>query len=142
MERNAHVCKKLKKTATSPSEIILPEELIQDCELNRPVLRSCYQSPSAAKNIEEFQLNEVIGKGMFGFVYLASHKTSGNKCAIKLMPKKSVIAVGEENRVIEEKNCLVALKGSPFIAQLYSSFQDVHNVLVSSAVELHRERTI
>ena len=86
---------------------------------------------SGSKDINDFELDTVMGKGMLGFVFSATHRKSGHKCAIKVMPKKNIIAVSEESHVMEEKNCLLSLKDSPFIVQLYSAFQDAKALYLS-----------
>jgi hypothetical protein len=86
---------------------------------------------SKAKGIDEFFLKDLVGEGMLGFVFSATHKESGRKCAIKVMPKKKIIAVSEESHVAEEKECLISMQGAPFIAQFYSSFQDSQAVYLS-----------
>ena len=86
---------------------------------------------SGSKDINDFELDTMIGKGMLGFVFSATHRESGQKCAIKVMPKKNIIAVSEESHVMEEKNCLLSLKDSPFIMQLYSAFQDAKALYLS-----------
>ena len=86
---------------------------------------------SGSKDINDFELDTMMGKGMLGFVFSATHRESGHKCAIKVMPKKNIIAVSEESHVMEEKNCLLSLKDSPFIVQLYSAFQDAKALYLS-----------
>ena len=86
---------------------------------------------SRSKSINDFELGTMVGKGMIGFVFSATHKVSGCRCAIKVMPKKNVVAVNEESHVVEEKNCLFSLRGAPFIAQFYSAFQDAKALYLS-----------
>ena len=86
---------------------------------------------SRSKSINDFELGTMVGKGMIGFVFSATHKVSGHRCAIKVMPKKNVVAVNEESHVVEEKNCLFSLQGAPFIAQFYSAFQDAKALYLS-----------
>ena len=77
-----------------------------------------------SKCINDFELETMLGKGMVGHVFSATHKESGHRCAIKIMPKKTVVEVGKMSHVLEEKNCLISLQGAPFVARIYSAFQD------------------
>ncbi|OUS49420.1 camp-dependent protein kinase catalytic subunit [Ostreococcus tauri] len=78
----------------------------------------------SAKNLNEFEVTDVLGQGMVGLVLRAKHKGSGKICAIKTMPKAQIIENGEEEHCVAEKRALEELRHAPFVCNYYTSFQD------------------
>ncbi|KAI9222381.1 kinase-like domain-containing protein, partial [Blastocladiella britannica] len=74
--------------------------------------------------LDDFQLLKLIGKGTFGKVLLAKHKTTGRPCAIKVIPKAVLKNHPNEIRhVMSERNVLMRNMKHPFLVGLQYAFQ-------------------
>ncbi|XP_063715748.1 protein kinase C-like isoform X2 [Symsagittifera roscoffensis] len=72
---------------------------------------------------DDFHYLKVLGKGSFGKVLLAKHKSSGDVFAIKCLSKEALIKDNDEECALLEMRVL-ALKHKPlFLTQLHSTFQ-------------------
>lgn len=75
---------------------------------------------------ERFELKNVLGKGSFGKVFLATDRHTGDTVAIKALAKKVVIMNSDVDDTFTERDvlCLAATKGPcEFIAQLILTYQ-------------------
>ena len=50
---------------------------------------------SSYKFDEEYELNDMVGEGAYGKVYLAVHKATQLECAVKVMIKEDIEAMGD-----------------------------------------------
>ena len=90
-------------------------------------IKKMLQSSSGKLKIEDFDLPYILGKGTFGKVYMAKHKTTGERVAIKILDKKFLIKHGKIHECFIERIVLSQLN-HPNIIKLYSSFQDSKNL--------------
>uniref|UniRef100_A0ACB8F5I1 Serine/threonine-protein kinase Sgk2 n=1 Tax=Sphaerodactylus townsendi TaxID=933632 RepID=A0ACB8F5I1_9SAUR len=81
--------------------------------------------PSANPNAKptDFDFLKIIGKGSFGKVLLAKHKSDGQFYAVKVLQKKSIIKKKEQNHIMAERNVLLKNVKHPFLVGLHYSFQ-------------------
>ena len=78
--------------------------------------------------ITNFQINEKLGEGSFGQMYLAVHKRSGSQHAIKVIEKRGLDDDGIKS-IIEEQAIqrdLSKTHAGEFCLRLDASFHDSH----------------
>ncbi|XP_048078112.1 serine/threonine-protein kinase Sgk2 isoform X6 [Ursus arctos] len=80
--------------------------------------------PSANPNARptDFDFLKVIGKGSYGKVLLAKHKSDGTFYAVKVLQKKSILKK-KENHIMAERSVLLKNVQHPFLVGLRYSFQ-------------------
>nr|XP_043905175.1 serine/threonine-protein kinase Sgk1 isoform X2 [Solea senegalensis] len=78
-------------------------------------------NPSAKPN--DFHFLKVIGKGSFGKVLLAHHRTDDQFYAVKVLQKKAILKKKEEKHIMSERNVLLKNVKHPFLVGLHYSFQ-------------------
>jgi serine/threonine protein kinase len=66
---------------------------------------------------------KVIGKGSFGKVLLARHRTEQKFYAVKVLQKSLVIKRNETKHIMSERNVLLQNLKHPFLVGLHYSFQ-------------------
>ncbi|XP_048451448.1 serine/threonine-protein kinase Sgk3 isoform X2 [Rhincodon typus] len=71
----------------------------------------------------DFTFLKLIGKGSFGKVLLAKHKTDGKFYAIKVLHKKVILKKKEQRHIMAERNVLLKNVKHPFLVGLHYSFQ-------------------
>ncbi|XP_077991813.1 serine/threonine-protein kinase Sgk1-like [Glandiceps talaboti] len=71
----------------------------------------------------EFDFLKVIGKGSFGKVLLAKHKSEGTVYAIKVLQKQAIMRRNEVKHIMAERNVLKKNIKHPFLVGLHYSFQ-------------------
>ncbi|KAI8495889.1 PREDICTED: serine/threonine-protein kinase Sgk3-like isoform X2 [Branchiostoma belcheri] len=71
----------------------------------------------------DFDFLKVIGKGSFGKVLLARHKTDSNFYAVKVLQKKVIMKRNEAKHIMAERNVLLKNLKHPFLVGLHYSFQ-------------------
>ncbi|XP_022246432.1 serine/threonine-protein kinase Sgk1-like [Limulus polyphemus] len=81
--------------------------------------------PTEKNNVKpsDFEFLKVIGKGSFGKVLLAKHKTEGNVYAVKVLQKNIILKKNEKNHIMSERNVLLKNLAHPFLVGLHYSFQ-------------------
>ncbi|XP_057289923.1 serine/threonine-protein kinase greatwall-like [Hydractinia symbiolongicarpus] len=77
----------------------------------------------AAPGINDFEILKPISRGAFGQVYLARKKGSRKLYALKAMKKCNVLTKNMMEQVVAERDALAISSKSPFVVQLYYSFQ-------------------
>ena len=65
----------------------------------------------------------MIGKGSFGKVYQAKHKTENKLYAIKVLKKEAILRRNEVKHIMAERNVLIQNLKHPFLVGLHYSFQ-------------------
>lgn len=70
----------------------------------------------------DFDFLKVIGKGSFGKVLLARHKTEDKIYAVKVLSKKMILKRNEKAHIMCERSVLVK-NHHPFLVSLQYSFQ-------------------
>jgi len=80
--------------------------------------------------IGSFEVLALLGKGSFGFVWKIRQVSTGQICALKIIPKKCIIQYNDVDHVNLEREILHKLgSGShPFIVQFFYSLQDSQSV--------------
>ncbi|XP_077113246.1 protein kinase C delta type-like [Ranitomeya variabilis] len=77
--------------------------------------------PYARLNISRFNIHQVLGRGAFGKVVLASVPGSNITVAVKMISKKD-----NEDTILRERRILLAARQCPFLCHLYAAHQSQH----------------
>uniref|UniRef100_A0A8D1JGY8 Protein kinase domain-containing protein n=1 Tax=Sus scrofa TaxID=9823 RepID=A0A8D1JGY8_PIG len=87
--------------------------------------RNINLGPSANPNARptDFDFLKVIGKGNYGKVLLAKHKSDGMFYAVKVLQKKSILKKKEQGHIMAERSVLLKNVRHPFLVGLRYSFQ-------------------
>ncbi|KAK6198029.1 response regulator receiver [Scheffersomyces amazonensis] len=80
-------------------------------------------SKPSGGGIKDYEIIKPISKGAFGSVILAKRKITGDYVAIKCLKKRDMIAKNQILNVKSERAVMMRQTDSPYVAQLYSSFQ-------------------
>ncbi|CAH8353624.1 unnamed protein product [Eruca vesicaria subsp. sativa] len=73
---------------------------------------------------EQYSIGKLLGHGQFGYTYVAIHKSTGDRVAVKRLDKsKMVLPVAVED-VKREVQILKALSGHENVVQFYNAFDD------------------
>ncbi|CAI5760404.1 unnamed protein product [Candida verbasci] len=88
-----------------------------------PLLVSTQQPINKSSGIKDYEVIKPISKGAFGSVFLAKRKLTGDYVAIKCLRKRDMIAKNQVLNVKSERAVMMRQSDSPYVAQLYSSFQ-------------------
>ncbi|SGZ53944.1 CIC11C00000000377 [Sungouiella intermedia] len=78
---------------------------------------------STTGGIKDYEIIKAISKGAFGSVFLAKRRITGDYVAIKCLRKRDMIAKNQVLNVRSERAVMMRQTDSPYVAQLYSSFQ-------------------
>lgn len=74
-------------------------------------------------NIKDYEIIKAISKGAFGSVFLAKRRLTGEYVSIKCLKKRDMIAKNQVLNVKSERAVMMRQTDSPYVAQLYCSFQ-------------------
>ena len=85
-------------------------------------------SRTTPTSIKDFEIIKPISKGAFGSVFLAKKKVTGDYFAIKVLKKADMIAKNQITNVKAERMSLMKQAESPFVANLYFTFQSKENL--------------
>lgn len=89
-----------------------------------PLLVSQAPNPKPSTGgIKDYEIIKAISKGAFGSVFLAKRRLTGDYVAIKCLKKRDMIAKNQVLNVRSERAVMMRQSDSPYVAQLYSSFQ-------------------
>lgn len=97
------------------SEVSVPPSELEIVDLG--------QSESKKSRPGDFAFLKVIGKGSFGKVLLAKHKTEEKFYAIKVLHKAAIRKRNEARHIMAERNVLLKNVKHPFLVGLHYSFQ-------------------
>lgn len=78
--------------------------------------------------LNDFDLHKVLGRGSFGKVFLARHKTNGTICAIKALSKAAIMEDDDVECTFTEKEVLKNSHEHSFLTQMYACFQNEQNL--------------
>ena len=91
----------------------------------------------SAVELSDIERHALLGTGSFGQVWLASikNKMDSNRqtVAFKVQAKCQILESGKAERMVAERNILASLK-SPFLLELYSSFQDESRIYMITSL--------
>lgn len=76
-----------------------------------------------SSGIKDYEIIKAISKGAFGSVFLAKRRLTGEYVAIKCLKKTDMIVKNQVLNVKSERAVLMKQSDSPYVAQLYCSFQ-------------------
>lgn len=88
-----------------------------------PLLVLLTSSKPASGGIRDYEIIKAISKGAFGAVFLAKRRLTGEYVAIKCLKKRDMIAKNQVLNVKLERAVMMKQLDSPYVAQLYLSFQ-------------------
>lgn len=71
----------------------------------------------------DFEFLKVIGKGSFGKVFLARHRTEDELYAIKVLSKSQILNKNEVRHIMAERRVLECVVSHPFLVGMKYSFQ-------------------
>ncbi|XP_076439808.1 serine/threonine-protein kinase Sgk2-like isoform X2 [Babylonia areolata] len=71
----------------------------------------------------DFEFLKVIGKGSFGKVLLARHRSEKQVYAVKVLQKAAIMKRNEAKHIMSERNVLLKNVQHPFLVGLHYSFQ-------------------
>ncbi|XP_073474311.1 protein kinase C theta type-like [Aquarana catesbeiana] len=71
--------------------------------------------------LEDFDFHDKLGEGAYGKVYLATHRDTLTRVALKMVKKKSML--GNPTSTLIEREVLEMVQNIPFCAQAYATFQ-------------------
>ncbi|XP_068111073.1 protein kinase C theta type-like [Hyperolius riggenbachi] len=75
-------------------------------------------------SLDSFDFHQLLGKGSFGKVYLATHRADNQELAIKMVKKRPFMKKRCPSKAIfRERQTLKTLRKGPFITQLFGTFQ-------------------
>lgn len=77
---------------------------------------------------DDFYPEKIIGIGSFGQVRLVKKKDSGEIFAMKTMIKSAMVLKNQVSHVRAERNILASKNKTPWLVDLFCSFQDEHNL--------------
>lgn len=80
-------------------------------------------SKPVSGGVRDYEILKPLSKGAFGSVFLAQRKLTGEYVAIKCLKKRDMIAKNQILNVKSERAVMMRQTDSPYVAQLYSTFQ-------------------
>lgn len=88
-------------------------------------------SPAQPISVAHFDIVRCLGKGSYGRVYFARHKTSGAEVALKVQSKRSVIKKDSVSNVLAEKHIQACMIRFDFVVHLLYHFKDSANLYLA-----------
>lgn len=81
-------------------------------------------------SLDHFKELKRIGEGNFSDIYSALNIFDKKTYAIKIINKAKLSRVRKEADIFMERHCLKKLLGSPYVIEIYSTFQDDLNLFI------------
>ena len=94
--------------------------------------------PAHKYSLSEFKIIGTLGKGSFGHVQLVRHYQTGVTWALKSISKASVVRLGQQEHMVNERRAMMALR-HPFLIHLQATFQDKNSIYLLLEVSLGGE---
>lgn len=94
--------------------------------------------PAVKYSLSEFKVIGTLGKGSFGHVQLVRHYLTNTTYALKTVSKMSVVRLGQQEHMVNERRAMMALQ-HPFLIRLYATFQDKNCIYLLLEVSLGGE---
>ncbi|XWS25738.1 hypothetical protein CRYUN_Cryun27aG0093300 [Craigia yunnanensis] len=110
------------KSPTSCSEQrensrLLSDNASQSSTMSTPLTMSHKERTT----IDDFEIIKPISRGAFGKVFLARKRITGDLFAIKVLKKLDMIRKNDIERILSERNILIAVR-NPFVVRFFYSF--------------------
>uniref|UniRef100_A0A7N0UBH1 non-specific serine/threonine protein kinase n=1 Tax=Kalanchoe fedtschenkoi TaxID=63787 RepID=A0A7N0UBH1_KALFE len=84
------------------------------------------------KNFDErYKIGKLLGHGQFGYTYVATDKSNGDRVAVKKIDKSKMILPIAVEDVKREVRILQALTGHENVVQFYNAFEDDNYVYIA-----------
>ncbi|GMH17508.1 hypothetical protein Nepgr_019349 [Nepenthes gracilis] len=109
----------------SRSSRILSDDASQSSAVSTPLVSSTKEGTG----IDDFEIIKPISRGAFGKVFLARKRTTGDLFAIKVLKKLDMIRKNDIERILAERNILIAVR-NPFVVRFYYSFTSKDNLFL------------
>ena len=77
---------------------------------------------------KQFEMKAIVGRGSIGTVWLVRFVKDGSFYALKSIRRSSIIHRKNAHRIKQELQILKTMRGSPFIAHVFGTFQNDKNV--------------
>ncbi|KAG0760185.1 hypothetical protein G6F57_010428 [Rhizopus arrhizus] len=77
--------------------------------------------------LRDFELQDTLGTGTFGRVFLTKFKPSNKYYAMKVLKKSEVVRLKQVEHLLSEKEILASIR-FPFVVDLFCTFQDDSNL--------------
>ena len=94
--------------------------------------------PPVRYSLSEFKVIGTLGKGSFGHVQLVRHYLTNTTYALKTVSKMSVVKLGQQEHMVNERRAMMALQ-HPFLIRLFATFQDKNCIYLLLEVSLGGE---
>ncbi|KAI8879680.1 kinase-like protein [Backusella circina FSU 941] len=78
--------------------------------------------------IGDYYITKKLGRGSTGSVRLGIHKTSGQRVAIKIIPRKQLRSSIQQLKAVERELAILQLLHHPHLIELYQVLQDNENI--------------
>ncbi|XP_004232492.1 calcium-dependent protein kinase 18-like [Solanum lycopersicum] len=78
----------------------------------------------------KFTIGKLLGHGQFGYTYVATDKSNGNRVAVKRIEKKKMVVPIAVEDVKREVKILKALAGHENVVDFYNAFEDDNYVYI------------
>ncbi|KAL9271600.1 putative serine/threonine protein kinase IRE4 [Drosera capensis] len=101
----------------------MPDEASVSSTMSTPL----HPSSKERTRIDDFEIIKPISRGAFGKVFLARKRTTGDIFAIKVLKKLDMIRKNDVERILAERNILIAAR-NPFVVRFYYSFTSRDNL--------------
>ncbi|KAK9711003.1 cytochrome c oxidase subunit 1 [Basidiobolus ranarum] len=98
-----------------------------DSKPEMKVEREAKGATAAPFTLSNFELEQTLGTGTFGRVYLSRHKGTDNYYAMKVLKKEVVVRLKQVEHITSEKQILTLID-FPFAVNLFCAFQDDRNL--------------
>ncbi|XP_065880657.1 probable serine/threonine protein kinase IRE4 isoform X2 [Euphorbia lathyris] len=111
--------------AKSHTSGIKPKEnarlLLDDASQSSAVSTPVHSSHKDRTSIDDFEIIKPISRGAFGKVFLARKRITGDLFAIKVLKKLDMLRKNDVQRILAERNILIAVR-NPFVVRFFYSF--------------------
>ncbi|KAI8641702.1 camp-dependent protein kinase 9 [Parasitella parasitica] len=104
-----------------------PYQQQQAARLNYYHTRSPVYVEKPSFGLKDFELQDTLGTGTFGRVYLSKFTSTNKYYAMKVLKKSEVVRLKQVEHLLSEKQILSSVR-FPFIVDLFCAFQDETNL--------------
>ncbi|WCJ35156.1 Protein kinase superfamily protein [Euphorbia peplus] len=95
--------------------------LLDDASQSSAVSTPRHPSHKDRTSIDDFEIIKPISRGAYGKVFLARKRITGDLFAIKVLKKLDMLRKNDVQRILAERNILIAVR-NPFVVRFFYSF--------------------